>query len=168
MLRAAEKIRLHLIKYCRRWLFNGRSIRSLIKACEHSYRHGAASSFSIWLVYARYEIYTRSELQIRARHQRPPPPRHPGKVVKQEANVLQRVLAPAIVVDRRTWKGNLITRCVPVNDNGAVNGSSTIINGLDRRRCSFCREQWSFRADGRAGSRRDFNAIYYASIYPYR
>lgn len=51
--------------------------------------------------------------------------------------VLQCVFAPATVVDRRNWKGNLIKRYVLAN--GAVNASSTIINGLDRRRCSFCR-----------------------------
>lgn len=49
---------------------------------------------------------------------------------------------------------------LPVNDNGAVNGSSTIINGLDRRRSSFCRQQWSFRAE----PWRDFNAIHTSHI----
>lgn len=104
----------------------------------------------------QYDLYTRAIKFIRnlnCKYARPSSTATSSKTswksrkARRTRLVLQRVFAPAIVVDRRNWKGNLIKRYVPANDNGAVNGSSTIINGLDRRRCSFCHEQWSFHAD---------------------
>lgn len=104
------------------------------------YTRCGQSDFSLFfcMTYTRYEIYMRSELQIRvprAHHQRPPL-WCPGKVVKQGRRKGKHAsfysADPAILVDKGETGREISLSSMPVNDNGAVNGSSTIINGLDR------------------------------------